>query len=491
MPPVPNHILRGLVAAAFVAPSTLNISSATAASYVRQTKSLTINATAVTLRSVFSYLVLTITGTDAFINSGDFAQANTWQVSIDGADFVNCPKVSTGKYALFQGQPQATRSVIVRTGITSIVWSNTSTNVISVTGAPPNVVASTNHSYCYDGVTKSSIYTFANPNGAGYTPVNMPRSVEPSTSNARSPMIGFRSSTMYLDILSCQSFVFVSVDEQAPTVYNLVSPTASSDGRARRLQITGLSGTHNYYIWTDPAVGATSYYPILDVGTSDVPVSLPSDKGGRVDCYGASQTAGGNYDGITNAHTAIYRACAMMGKVGSGIGGSGANITTLEPLITGVWTANKIIDPTKDYAVIQATTNDGNSTYSAAKITSYNNIITNLLTKYKGVRIITPYPTFPSDAAPSGNTYPLAAASLQSIVDAIKNPTTGTNPSADLILIDSGGTLTPSDWIIGGAAWTSPKLIGFDNVHLGAAGDNTGNERLAAYYLAKLAPTFT
>lgn len=486
--------LSSMVAAAFsggsIAPSTLNIASATAASYVRQTKSLTINPTAVTLRSVFSYLVLTITGTDAFINSGDFAQANTWQVSIDGANFVNCPKVSTGKYALFQGQPQATRSVIVRTGITSIVWSNTSTNVISVTGAPPNVVASTNHSYCYDGVTKSSIYTFANPNGAGYTPVNMPRSIGATTGNSRSPMMCFRSSTTYLDILSCQSYVFVSVDEQAPTVYNLVSATASSDGRARRLQITGLSGTHNYYIWTDPGVGATTQYPILDVGTSDVTVPLLVDKG-RVDCYGASQTAGGNYFGITNAHTAIYRVAAMMGRVASGIGGAGANITTLEPLITGDWSSNKTIDPLKDYAVIQATTNDGNVTYSAAKITSYNNIITNLLTKYKGVRIITPYPTFASDAATSGNVYPLAAASLKSIVDAIKHPTTGTNPSADLILIDSGGTLTPSDWIIGGAAWTSPKLIGSDGLHLGSAGDNTGNERLAAYYAAALAPTLT
>lgn len=455
-----------------VAPSTLNIASATAQSYVRQTKSLTFAAGKVSIRgSVWSYLVLSITGTDAFINADDSTFANFLMVSIDGAAFVNCTKVSTGKYALFQGQPQATRSVIVKTGVTNAAWLTSKTDVISVTGAPPSCTSATNFAYCYDGVTKSSLYTFANPNGAGFTPTPMPKSIGASGSHLRSPLMGFRSSTTYLDILSCQSYVFVSVDEQAPTVYNLVSATASSDGVARRLQITGLSGAHNYYIWTDPGTSTTGNFPILDVGTSDSPVALPVDRG-RVDCFGASQTAGGNYSGVTNAHTAIYRACALMGRVGSGIGQHGAGITTLEPLITGTWTSNKTIDAAKDYAVIQATTNDGNGTYTAAQITSYNNVIANLLTKYKGVRIITPYPTFTSDAATTGNTYPLATASLQSIVTNYLIA----NPSADLVLIDS-------------ATWTSPKLIGTDGLHLGGIGNNVGNERLGDYYAAALAPT--
>ena len=485
------RLIAGVYSGAVIAPSTLNIASATAYSYVRQTKSLTFSAGKVSIRGgVWSYLVLSITGTDAFINADDSTFANFLMVSIDGAAFVNCTKVSTGRYALFQGLPQATRSVIVRTGISNAAWLQSLSNVISVTGAPPNVVAASNYAFAEDGVTKSSLYTFANPNGASFTPTPMPKSIGASSSQVRSPMIGFRSSTTYLDILSCQSYVFVSVDEQAPTVYNLVSATADSDGVARRLQITGLSGTHNYYIWTDPGTAVTGNFPILDVGTSDVPVALPVDRG-RVDCYGASQSAGGNYAGITNAHTAIYRACALMGRVGSGIGHGGANITTLEPLITGDWTSNKTIDPAKDYAVIQATTNDGNGTYTAAQITSYNNVIANLLTKYKGVRIITPYPIYNSDADTAPNLYPLAADSLKSIVDAIKNPSTGTNPTADLLLIDSGGTLTASDWIINIGAWNNPKIIGTDRIHPGAIGVNTGNERLAAYYAAALAPTLT
>lgn len=482
------RIVAGIYSGGGIALSTLNLASATAYSFVRQTKSLTFSAGKVSIRGTYSYIVLDITGTSAYINADDSANAAFIQVSIDGAAFVNCTKVATGKYALFENLSQATRSCIVKTGITNAAWLTSKTDVISVTGSPPSCSSASNFAYAEDGVTKSSLWTFANPNGASFTPTNMPKSIGTSGSSVRSPMIEFQSATTYLDILSCQSYVFVSIDEQPPTVYNLVSATASSDGVARRKLITGLSGTHRYRIWTDAGTSVTGNFPILDVGTSDTPVAIPSAKG-RVDCFGASQTAGGNYAGVTNAHTAIYRACALMGRVGSGVGQAGAGIATQEPLITGAWTTNKTIDIANDYAILQATTNDGNVTYDSTKITSYNNIIANLLTKYKGVRIITPYPTYSSDAAPTPNTYPLAADSLKAIVDAIKNPSTGTNPSADLILIDSGGTLTPSDWVRSGVGWTSPKIIGTDGLHPGGIGDNTGNERLAAYYAANIGPT--
>jgi hypothetical protein len=456
-----------------IPPSTLNIASATAASYVRQTKSLTFAAGKVSIRGTYSYIVLDITGTSAYINADDSTFANYIMVSIDGAAFVNCAKVSAGRYALFENLAQATRSIIVRTGVTNAAWLTSKTDVISVTGAPPSCTSATNFAYCYDGVTKSSLYTFANPNGAGFTPTPMPKSIGAASSSLRSPMIEFLSSTTYLDILSCQSYVFVSVDEAAPTVYNLVSATATSDGVARRLKITGLSGSHRYRIWTDAGTSITGNFPILDVGTSDTPTAIAAPKG-RLDCFGASQTAGGNYSGVTNAHTAIYAACAMMGRVGSGIGLAGAGIATQEPLIEGDWTANKTIDLANDYAILQATTNDGNTTYNATQITAYNNVIDYLLTKYKGVRIIGTYPTYTSDAAPTGNIYPLATASLQSIVTNYLIA----NPSADLQFIDS-------------TSWTSPKLIGTDGLHLGGIGNNVGNERLAAYYAANIAPTIT
>lgn len=468
---IAGYKIRAAVAASLLPTSTINLASATALSFVRQTKSLTFAAGKVSIRGTYSYLALDITGTHAYINADDNANAAYMQVSIDGAAFVNCTKVATGKYALFEAQPQATRSCIVKTGITNAAWSTALANVISVTGAPPNCTSATNFAYCYDGVTKSSLYSFANPNGASFTPTPMPKSIGTSGSNLRSPMIEFRSATSYLDIVSCQSYVFVSVDQAAPTVYNLVSATATSDGVARRLKLTGLSGTHTYRIWSDAGTSPTGFFPILDVGTSDAPVAVPSAKG-RVDCYGASQTAGGNYAGVTNAHTAIYSSCAQMGRVGSGIGNAGSGIAALEPLITGVWTSDKAIDPVNDYAIIQATTNDGNATYDSTKITAYNNVITNLLTKYKGVRIISPYPTFASDVAPTGNSYPLATVSLQSIV----TDYLVANPAADLQLIDSSG-------------WTSPRIIGTDGLHPGGIGDNTGNVRLAAYYAANIAPT--
>ena len=313
-----------------------------------------------------------ITGTDASIvayQNTSTQPAGMVEVSVDGGPFTSCA-ISGGKYVLFAGLSQASHLVLVRINSaysTSANFPNSGT-LLSVTGAPPSIVSYSNWVQPGDGNSNTAHTNaiIANPQGAGYTPA----SVIDNSANAQANIssVAIKGDPTELLIFSRARYFFLSVDGAAGTRYDAGS-TATAE---RMVRITGLSGTHTYYVWT----GQQGAYPILSIGgVYSTGISNIATKK-RMDQYGDSITAG---QGATcYGDTDTFKVAHALGYVGGNYGVSGNTVANLYARMPTILAEKSVT--ASDVAVLAIGRNDISASWDATRISNYTSMVSSLLT---------------------------------------------------------------------------------------------------------------
>jgi lysophospholipase L1-like esterase len=317
-----------------------------------------------------------IKGTVATITASHTGTPNgAYEVSVDGGAFTALNQVS-GSYTLFTGLSDINHVVIIRIGGAfgnNAFFLSTGT-VFSCTGVAAGITKRF-VSQPYD-ITGNASWSCAFTQPAA-TYNNPPKRAAMfgvnTTAGSSIPVVRFSSALTQIWVYTNQLFVFVSVDNAAPTRYSTgASPTASA---VFNVPATFDGTTHTYNVWSANVNGAAGvFYVYADSAL------LTLTNAGRIDQYGDSITRGAGSTSSGDVDT--MQVGAMLGRVGSTYGIDGNTIATLQARMSAALLV-KDTDNTKDVAIIAIGRND--TLWDATAITNYTDIINQLLVKYKTI----------------------------------------------------------------------------------------------------------
>lgn len=386
-----------------------------------------------------------INGTAATLVANASVAAGAIVVSVDGGAFANA-SVAGITYTLFTGLSDTEHYVVIRIGAAfgndNVYWNRLAGDILTITGSDPYIIMPDD--WVWPGVTDalSVAAGMTKANETNYLPARSKRNIysTPSdVSNVGAARIrgNFTKLVVASNGKSGFSDVYVSVDGGAPTKYTLPL-TPGVGGYAH--QITGLSGTHTYTVWTNLdgiIFSAAGDGPHVDVGSK-----------AQIHQFGDSITNGGSAVPTVLGEIDVLRVAAAMGYAGmtAGIGGQ-----TVEALDTALVTYLAALTVTADdVAIVAAGRNNAGASWTGATDTAYASVISKLVAKGYGkiiCRGILP-------DANRASTYPTENGYIEDAVTAAAN--------ADVVFCDVS---------------TCPAFGSGDNVHPNAAGYAT----IAAY----------
>jgi hypothetical protein len=312
-----------------------------------------------------------IVGTEAKMTaSSDFgSNDDLLEVSVDGGAFGNVPR-SGNVFTLFTGLANSSHYVLFRWSGSygSFGYMPSSGNVMEVTGVNPSV--SRVHWYQVDDENSLTMRDATlNTSMTDYVPESLVQQSN-STDGLSVPCLVVRGAFSELTIFGNGGTEYaISVDGAAPTFYAVGTP-----GSPYVKHITGLSGTHTYYIWGDGTNAADSPRPWA-VGTDVAAVSLLTTSR-HLDQYGDSITVG---TGATcAARVDTMRVAAHFGMCGSTCGVAGETVAELASRLDVVLPKRPI--SATDVAIFAAGRNGDLSTSTA-----FNSCISKLRARYNTV----------------------------------------------------------------------------------------------------------
>jgi hypothetical protein len=318
-----------------------------------------------------AHIVLKITGTEAkftadcIYGNGD----SNIQVSVDGSAFGNPASRAANVHTLFTGLSDTQHTVLIRCNVTisGAEWFAITGNVLDVTGASPALSPVTNWVTVGDVNADSNAAVEA---ATGWTPNTKPRAG--SNSGTYGPNISslhVLGAYTTLNIVCLSTYVFVSVDGAEPTEYTL--------GTDNYYELTGLSGTHEYYVWASES--NTAYGFVLGVGGNVATTAISPKK--RLDVFGSSTVRGNAAS--KNGLADVFRVAAYFGYVGCSHGADGDTFASLATRIVAATSAKTY--NANDVAYVAIGRNDVYGNYNGTGQTNFNTSVTRLSTIYSKV----------------------------------------------------------------------------------------------------------
>jgi hypothetical protein len=431
----------------------INVDSATATSWYRGIVTTTNNPTRVQGRGLASFFALDVTGSSLIFRASDNQSAVDYlKVSVDGGAYYDAPRIATNTYMVFAGD-DVPRSVVIYSNAAGPYFSSSASNIFTVTGAAPSISAKTIAVNAFDGITLTSMFKEPNISGAGFSPTFLPKSrdISGTIQYTASHHLYFQSATSELDILTAQRYLFVATDDGEPAYFD----TGATSTNIKRVKISGLSGTHRYQVWTNSGNSGGAFLAYLYVGLTAPATAIDAS---RVDFYGASETAGAG--ATSSAHQGLNFAMSDIGAVSGQFAVSGNNLGNYASHMSSGALSNRDIDATKDFAVIQCTSNDGSLAYNSAQLANLQSCIDQTLAVYKAVIVVGTYPRLLTD----GITYVRFTAACNSVQSYLAS-----SPNPRVTYVD------PEAWV---------GITTADGIHP----NDAGNQVIRQYYAETIGP---
>lgn len=324
-----------------------------------------------------------------------------FDVSIDGANYVTMNKAATTNwFTIFSGLTQARRLIVIRPnfsqgiGGTMFVDSNPT---LSVTGAPPSVDFFTDFRMAADGNTDTAWSAATKTGVANYRPSLLlaPSQLNAGNTNGSNvPSIAYKTNATSLLIYTDKgNYIGVSVDGAEPTFYTNPS---NSQLRQHVRVLTGLSGTHTYYIWSraGQSAGNGSLY-VAGLGGTIATIATPR----RLDSYGHSIVAA-DISPSVQAYCDAMQTAAGLGMTGSTYGIDSETIANVDARLTALLAIKAVT--ADDVAILDVGRND-TGTASGTRQSGVVSCVTKLFNKGYGKVIVAGVLT--ETAPPAANTF--------------------------------------------------------------------------------------
>jgi lysophospholipase L1-like esterase len=382
--------------------------------------------------SLHTRLVMKVTGTELkFTGTTDYGTGDSmFQFSIDGGAFAaQASRVGT-VMTVYTGLSDVERTVIIRAnpGGSGAAYCLRAGNVLEVTGAVPVMTTITNWETIDSTRADANVaYVAAN---ADWVPTQVPRAGGNSgTYGPNISSVHVRGAYTTLAIVCLSQYVMVSVDGNDPTQYTM--PASGF------YELTGLSGTHDYYVWGSAANTYDEF--LLAVGGNTLSSTITPKK--RLDVFGSSTTRGNaaTHNGLAD----VFRVAAHFGYTGCSHGADGDTFASLNTRIVAA-TSSKTYNNAADCCYVAIGRNDVYGGYNATGKTNFDSIITRLAGIYDKVIV---RGLLPSYSSPSETTGEFAT--------------------------DNG---IMSGWItslgFGNVYWVDPIALGWDGPTIARPGDN-------------------
>jgi hypothetical protein len=321
-------------------------------------------------------IVMKVTGTECKFEGhngyGDGSGA-AYEFSIDGAAFASATSYDsgTGVHTVYTGLSDVQRVVIarVKASVEGVSYIDRSGNVLDVTGASPSMTVVGNWETI--GSTRADSNAAVVAAGGNWVPAYKPRpGGNSATYGPNITSVHVRGAYTTLAIVCLSPFAFVSVDGGEPTQY-----TVSSGGY---YEITGLSGTHDYYVWGSAPNVSDEF--LLAVGGNTLSDTISPKK--KLDVFGSS-TVRGNA-GTSNGIAEVFRVAAYFGYTGCSHGADGDTFASLDTRIVSA-TSSKTYDAANDCCYVAIGRNDVYGGFNGTGQTHFNSVVTRLSGIYKRV----------------------------------------------------------------------------------------------------------
>jgi hypothetical protein len=322
------------------------------------------------LMTLHTRIVMKVTGTECKFTGhngyGDGSGA-AFEFSVDGAAFAAPASYDgAGVHTVYTGLSDIQRVVIarVKASISGVSYINRSGNVLDVTGggggSPVMTVVGNWETLDSTRADGNAAYTAASSN---WTPTRVPQGGgNSSTYGPNISSVHVRGAYTTLSIVCLSQYVMVSVDGNEPTQYTM------SGGSY--YELTGLTGTHDYYVWGSAPNTYAEF--LLAVGGNTQSSTISPKK--RLDVFGSSTVRGNaaTHNGLAD----VFRVAAHFGYTGCSHGADGDTFATLDTRIVAA-TSSKSYNA-NDACYVAIGRNDVYGNYNATGQTHFNSIITRL-----------------------------------------------------------------------------------------------------------------
>lgn len=323
-------------------------------------------------------LVMKVTGTELkFTGTSEYgSNDNVFQFSIDGGTFAAAASRAGDVHTVYTGLSDVERTVIIRANPSAggAAYCLRSGNVMDVTGASPSMSTLTNWE-SHDSTVANTNVALEAQGEANWHPDQKPRAGgNSSTYGPNITCIQVRGAYTTLNVVNLSGYgvsekFYVSVDGGAPTEY--------ASNAAGFYQLTGLSGTHDYFVW---ASSCNAYGECTLVVGGDVACTNITPKK-RLDVFGSSTTRGNAAS--TNGKADVFAVAAHFGFAGCSHGADGDTFASLNTRIVTA-TSSKTYNA-GDCCYVAIGRNDMYGGYNSTGHTNFDSIITRLAGIYAKV----------------------------------------------------------------------------------------------------------